>query len=169
MRKATVGAVGLASAAAIGASWMTGLHPQSTALAGVRVVGSSRAAVAAGPPVPSGTSNPSRSSTASRPSAAAVPAKPRAGSVTGALIQTPYGNVQVRIFFTGKRLTDVRALRLTDSSNTSVSISAQAEPILRQEALGAQSAQIDMVSGATYTSEGYQQSLQSAIDAAHLA
>jgi uncharacterized protein with FMN-binding domain len=48
-----------------------------------------------------------------------------------------------------------------------VQISASAAPILRQEALQAQSAQIDMVSGATYTSEGYQQSLQGALDAAH--
>jgi uncharacterized protein with FMN-binding domain len=84
-------------------------------------------------------------------------------------VQTPYGNVQVRVYYSGNRITRVRAIHLTDSSSTSVSISAGAEPILRQEALAAQSAQIDMVSGATYTSEGYQQSLQAAIDAAHLA
>jgi uncharacterized protein with FMN-binding domain len=47
-------------------------------------------------------------------------------------------------------------------------ISAGAEPQLRQEALQAQSAHIDTVSGATYTSEGYRQSLQAALDAAHL-
>ena len=63
----------------------------------------------------------------------------------------------------------MRAAHLTDSSGTSVSISNYAAPILRQEAVAAQSAQIDMVSGATYTSMAYQQSLQSAIDAAHLA
>lgn len=162
MRKATGGAVGLASAVAIGTSWVAGLHPQTAALAGVQVVGTgpSSRAVPAGPPVPSETRSIPRPSTAAR--------KP-SGSVTGALVQTPYGDVQVRVAFTGRHITDVRALRLTDSSGTSVSISAQAEPILRQEALAAQSAQIDMVSGATYTSEGYVQSLQSAIDAAHLA
>ena len=173
MRKATVGVVGLASAVAIGASWVSGLHPQSAALAGVRVVGPSTSSgtVAAGPPVPSRTRSSTGSASASRsPSGvASSSARPASGSVRGALVQTPYGNVQVRVYYTGKQITDVQALHLTDSSDTSVSISAGAEPILRQEALAAQSAQIDMVSGATYTSEGYQQSLQSAIDAAHLA
>jgi uncharacterized protein with FMN-binding domain len=74
----------------------------------------------------------------------------------------------VRVSFTGKKITDVHALKLTDSSGTSVSISAGAAPVLRQEAMAAQSSQIDVVSGATYTSEAYQQSLQAAIDAAHL-
>jgi uncharacterized protein with FMN-binding domain len=74
----------------------------------------------------------------------------------------------VRVSYTGRRITAVSALHLTDSSGTSVSISAGAEPILRQEAVSAQSAQIDVVSGATYTSEAYKQSLQAAIDAAHL-
>jgi uncharacterized protein with FMN-binding domain len=89
-------------------------------------------------------------------------------SVDGALVGTPYGNVQVRLTHLGSRITDIHAVQLTDSSQHSVDISAYAAPILRQEALAAQSAQIDMVSGATFTSEGYQQSLQAAIDAAHL-
>jgi uncharacterized protein with FMN-binding domain len=67
----------------------------------------------------------------------------------------------------GNRLTDVRAVHLTDSSSTSVQISAGAAPTLREEALSAQSANIDLVSGATYTSEGYKASLQAALDAAH--
>jgi uncharacterized protein with FMN-binding domain len=70
---------------------------------------------------------------------------------------------------TGHRLTDVTALHLTDSSSRSVSISAYAAPILRREALAAQSAKIDTVSGASYTSQGYQQSLQSALDLARAA
>jgi uncharacterized protein with FMN-binding domain len=77
--------------------------------------------------------------------------------------------VQVRIVVTGRRLTDVTALHLTDSSSRSVSISAYAAPILRREALAAQSARIDTVSGASYTSQGYQQSLQSALDLARAA
>jgi uncharacterized protein with FMN-binding domain len=72
------------------------------------------------------------------------------------------------VSFTGTRITAVHAVHLTDSSQHSVSISDRAAPTLRQEALSAQSAQIDVVSGATYTSEGYIASLQSAIDAAHL-
>ncbi|MEO7130875.1 MAG: FMN-binding protein [Dermatophilaceae bacterium] len=115
---------------------------------------------------------PTSSAGASGPSPAkaspAPAAQPRSGTATGALVNTEYGAVQVRITFVGKRITAVRATHLTDSSDTSVSISAQAAPILRQEAMTAQSAQVDMVSGATYTSAAYQQSLQSAIDAAHL-
>lgn len=83
-------------------------------------------------------------------------------------MSTPYGNVQVSATVVGHRLTDVRPLQLTDAGSTSVSISAAAVPVLQQEALSAQSANIDSVSGATYTSEGYKQSLQSALDQAHL-
>jgi uncharacterized protein with FMN-binding domain len=88
--------------------------------------------------------------------------------VLGGAADTPFGTVQVKVSYTGTKITNVRAVQLTDSSQHSVSISAYAAPILRQEALAKQSAQIDVVSGATYTSEGYIQSLQSAIDAAHL-
>ncbi len=84
----------------------------------------------------------------------------------GAVVNTQYGQVQVRIVVTGGRLADVTALHLTDSSGRSVAISAQAAPILRQEALTARSAKIDVVSGATFTSEAYIRSLQSALDAA---
>ena len=87
----------------------------------------------------------------------------------GGVAHTEYGDVQVRITVVGSRITDVTALHLTDSSRHSVRISAQAAPVLRTEALDKQSARIDMVSGATYTSDAYRQSLQSAIDAAHLA
>ncbi len=66
------------------------------------------------------------------------------------------------------RITDVKPLQLTNQGGRSVAISAGAVPILRTEALHAQSAKIDAVSGATYTSEGYRTSLQSAIDKAHL-
>jgi uncharacterized protein with FMN-binding domain len=93
---------------------------------------------------------------------------PRRREIDGGVAHTEYGDVQVHITVTGNRITDVRALHLTDSSRHSVRISAGAAPVLRSEALAQQSAQIDMVSGATYTSEAYQQSLQSAIDAAHL-
>jgi uncharacterized protein with FMN-binding domain len=92
----------------------------------------------------------------------------RSGSFTGDTIQTRYGPVQVRITVASGTITDVTALRLTNSDGRSVQISQQAAPILRQEALQAQSAQIQSVSGATFTSEGYTTSLQSAIDRAGL-
>ncbi len=76
--------------------------------------------------------------------------------------------MQVQITVANGKITDVTALQLTDQGGRSVQISAQAAPILRQEALQAQSAKIQSVSGATFTSEGYTTSLQSAIDKAGL-
>ena len=164
MRKGTTVLVGLAGIVTLGASWATGLTPKHATATGVHVVSSAKAGtpVAAAPPRPS--SGPSQAAAPSK----AAPAPPRSGTVDGAVVDTQYGSVQVRVSFTGKKITDVHALKLTDSSGTSVSISAGAAPVLREEALAAQSSQIDVVSGATYTSEAYQQSLQSAIDAAHL-
>ncbi|MFJ3380722.1 FMN-binding protein [Curtobacterium sp. NPDC090217] len=90
------------------------------------------------------------------------------GTFTGDATQTRYGPVQVRITVADGKITDVTALQLTDHDGRSVQISQQAAPILRQEALAAQSASIQAVSGATFTSEGYTTSLQSAIDKAGL-
>jgi len=90
------------------------------------------------------------------------------GTFTGDTTQTRYGPVQVQITVANGTITDVTALQLTNSDGRSVQISQQAAPILRQEALQAQSAQIQSVSGATFTSEGYTTSLQSAIDEAGL-
>ena len=176
MRKATTALVGLAGVVTLGASWAAGLTAKPAAVTGVHVVSGAKAGtpVAAAPPKPSKRSSSSSGSTSSgstssshKASTTPAPA-PQSGTVDGAVVGTQYGSVQVRVSFTGKRITNVHALQLTDSSGTSVSISAGAAPILRHEALAAQSAQIDVVSGATYTSEAYQQSLQSAIDAAHL-
>lgn len=86
--------------------------------------------------------------------------------VTGSTVQTKYGPVQVRISASGCRITDVVAIRLPTAESRSIQIDNRAVPILRQEALTAQSARINTVSGATYTSNGYRSSLQSALDAA---
>ncbi len=176
MRKTTSVIVGVASATAIAASWAAGLTPKHDAVGGVTLSAppasagrstdasptpSAKATSAAAPP--KHTSSGSKSSGSSASKAAA---RPR--TVDGGVASTQYGNVQVAITVTGSRITDVTALHLTDSSGHSVQISDYAAPILRHEALAKQSAQIDMVSGATYTSEAYQQSLQSAIDAAHI-
>ena len=179
MRKTTSVIVGVASATAIGASWAAGLAPKHDAVSGVTL-----SAPPAPPAPPASTSDASRGSGAAPTSAApsthakstsrsgskgaSKPAAPRPRTIDGGVANTQYGNVQVAITVTGSHITDVTALHLTDSSGHSARISAYAAPILRKEALSKQSAQIDMVSGATYTSEAYQQSLQSAIDAAHI-
>lgn len=89
------------------------------------------------------------------------------GPVTGPVVDTPYGSVQVQVTISGGKIVDVQALQLPFDRRRSQAISQFVAPVLRQEALAAQSAQIDLISGATYTSDGYAQSLQAALDKAH--
>ena len=93
--------------------------------------------------------------------------RPRATTVDGPVVDTQFGPVQVEIDVAAGRLADVVALQLP-TGRRSGQISSFAAPILRQEALQAQSAKIDTVSGATYTSDAYAQSLQAALDKAGL-
>jgi uncharacterized protein with FMN-binding domain len=86
------------------------------------------------------------------------------GQVTGQAIQIPFGTVQVQVTFQNGKITDVQALQMPSDQRHSSEISSYAAPQLRSEVLQAQSAQIDTISGATYTSMGYVQSLQSALD-----
>ena len=81
---------------------------------------------------------------------------------------TRWGPVQVRITVQGGKITDSHAVVYPNNNGRDVEINSYALPVLDQEAVQAQSANIDMVSGATVTSGGYLQSLQSAIDQAHL-
>ncbi|MFI9243899.1 FMN-binding protein [Streptomyces sp. NPDC053086] len=87
-------------------------------------------------------------------------------TITGDTVQTRWGPVQVRVEITDGRLTEVTAVDYPRDNPRDREINSYAIPRLRREALAAQSADIDMVSGATYTSTGYQQSLQSALDSA---
>jgi uncharacterized protein with FMN-binding domain len=93
-------------------------------------------------------------------------AKKGSGTFTGSVVQEPFGQVQVQITMTAGKITDVTALELPTHGRSGF-ISQSAAPILQGEALAAQSANIDTVSGATYTSDAYAQSLQSAIDQSH--
>jgi len=90
-------------------------------------------------------------------------------TVDGASYDTRYGPVQVQITVRSRRITRADAIDYPQGADRSREINSYAIPRLDQEALDAQSAQIDTVSGASYTSAGYRQSLQSAIDAAHKA
>lgn len=87
-------------------------------------------------------------------------------AVTGSTVQTRWGPVQVKITIKSGRLTDVTAVQYPTDNPRDQEINSYALPQLRTEALQAQSANIDTVSGATYTSDGYRQSLQSALDSA---
>jgi hypothetical protein len=87
--------------------------------------------------------------------------------VNGSVAQTRWGPVQVQVTIAGGRITDVQTLIYPSGNGHDAAINAYALPQLRQEVLDAQSAQIDAVSGATVTSDGYRESLQAALDAAH--
>ena len=90
------------------------------------------------------------------------------GTYTGDAVDTRWGPVQVRITVQGGKITSSDAVQYPQNNDRDVQINGYALPILNQEAVQQQSASIDTVSGATVTSDGYLQSLQSAIDQAHL-
>lgn len=87
-------------------------------------------------------------------------------TVQGSTVETRWGPVQVEVTLTDGKITKVTALQLPDGNPRDLEINDFAVPQLVEETLSAQSARIDAVSGATYTSDGYIQSLQSALDAA---
>jgi uncharacterized protein with FMN-binding domain len=89
-------------------------------------------------------------------------------TVTGSVAQTRWGPVQVQLAVAKGKITDVSVVQYPNGNGRDQEINSQALPILIQETVSAQSAHIDMVSGATVTSGGYLESLQSAIDKAGL-
>jgi uncharacterized protein with FMN-binding domain len=109
-------------------------------------------------------------------SGAGVPTPTQAGSdgtaatdtVTGDAVQTRWGPVQVELTVQNGTIADVSVVQYPDENSKDRQINARALPVLVSETLDAQGSGIDMVSGATVTSEGYVQSLQSALDEAGL-
>ncbi|MEI2827295.1 MAG: FMN-binding protein [Dermatophilaceae bacterium] len=118
------------------------------------------------PPVPA---TPGAARVPGQPATPATPAPPAGGSTfVGAAVGTRYGNVQVQITVADGRITSATVLQVPNRDRKDVMINSRAVPILNQAVVAAQSADIDMVSGATVTSMAYVQSLQSALDQAHL-
>ena len=104
---------------------------------------------------------------------ATAPAAPKAQSsttqtYTGDAVDTRWGPVQVQITVAAGKVTAAQAVQYPNNNGRDVEINSYALPVLSQEVVQQQSAQIDTVSGATVTSDGYLQSLQSALDQAHL-
>jgi hypothetical protein len=91
-----------------------------------------------------------------------------ATTVTGAAASTIYGPVQVQIMVKGSKVTAAKAVEYPQDTSRDSQINAFAIPVLDREAASVGSAKIDMVSGATYTSQGYITSLQSALDQAKI-
>jgi uncharacterized protein with FMN-binding domain len=125
--------------------------------------------IALGTPQPSPTPAPPTGGASSAPATASPTSAPRPAGRTGTFLGQPedvgYGTVQVRLTLTDGRITDVRAVQLPSGGRSS-EITAYAAPRLRSEVLAAQSASIDAVSGASFTSEGYAKSVQSVLDTA---
>ncbi|MGI5177594.1 FMN-binding protein [Dactylosporangium sp. CA-152071] len=124
---------------------------------------------------PAAATHPSGPSTAHAPAVASQPApgvrvvdpsRMMDGSHLGAVFTNPFGPVQVRADVRGGRLVDVVTVRLPTAAARGIEIGMRAAPVLREQSLERQSADLDTVSGATYTSDGYRRSLQSALDAA---
>jgi len=87
-------------------------------------------------------------------------------TIDGDPFDNRYGTVQVEVTLRGSQITNVTPLQMPTDRQRSADISQQAAPLLLQEVLQAQSAQIDIIGGASYTSQSYAQSLQSALDKA---
>ena len=85
------------------------------------------------------------------------------GVYTGPVTDAFYGNVQVQATIQGGKITDVTFLDYPHDRGTSVYINSQATPYLKQEAIQAQSANVDVVSGATQTSLAFIKSLTAAL------
>jgi uncharacterized protein with FMN-binding domain len=113
-------------------------------------------------------STPGSSATPSPSASSSTGTSTATKTYTGSVASTRWGDVQVTITVTDGKITDVAVPVYPSGNGKDQEINAYALPVLRQETLTAQSAGIDAVSGATVTSDGYLESLQSALDAAHL-
>ncbi len=163
MRTRAAVSAALASAGILIAGWHSGVHIADTS--------SAVASAATGTAGTTGTGTGTDDSTASSGSAGAgtTGASAKAvGTYAGSVVQTRFGSVQVQITVQAGKITDVTALQLTDAERKSVQISNRAAPLLRDEVLQSQSADVQTISGATVTSDAYLNSLQAALDAANL-
>jgi len=166
VRKRAVLASIFASAGVLVIGWQLGAattahDTASTPLTTAKATGSATSSATVG-----GTATPTASAAAPAAAAAAAAAAPTDGTWQGSTVGTPYGNMQVQVTISGGKITDVTPLQLTGPGGRSVQISNQAAPMLLQEVLAAQSANVSSIGGATYTSDGYLQSLQSALSQA---
>nr|WP_206070332.1 FMN-binding protein [Knoellia sp. DB2414S] len=153
------------STAGSGVASAAGTVAQAPTVAGSSSSGSSDSSSSSGSVSGSSSSDsPSSSSSGSSSSGTS------SGSTTysGDTVQTRWGPVQVQITVENGTITKSEAVVYPNGNHEDAQINGYALPILDQEVVQQQSASIDMVSGATVTSEGYLQSLQSAIDQAHL-
>jgi uncharacterized protein with FMN-binding domain len=156
------------SATAVGFAAVMAFHPKGTALSPSALTSTGTKSASVGSSSTSSSTVPSSGTTSTTvPPVSTTTAGSR--TVTGASVNYQYGILSVSITVSGHRITKVGIASLNDGGSfRSQSIDQQSIPILEQEALAAQSANIQGVSGASYTSEGFVQSLQSALSKAGL-
>jgi uncharacterized protein with FMN-binding domain len=138
-----------------------GFHAHQPATTAAATDAATTSSASSGSPGASESSSSSGSSSSSSGSSSSG-----TGTVTSDSVDTRYGPIQLRVTISSGGITAIEPLQLPSGDPKSAQISSYAEPQLRQSALAKQSASIDAVSGATYTSEGYRTALQSALDAA---
>src|SRR4051794_11998146 len=112
------------------------------------------------------TSTSAGSSGSSAPSTSSTKSSSGTKTATGDAMQTRYGPAQVRVTVSNGKIMKIEAVQLQNGDAKSQAISSNAAPILQQSVLAKQTAAVDTVSGATYTSLSYEASLQSALDKA---
>ncbi len=156
MRRAVVAT----SATAAGIVLLLSLKPHGSA-------GTAAAVSSAGSGADTGSSGAGASSPSAAPSGGSgAAAAGGVRSVTGTAANTRYGPVQVKVTLDGTKITKIDVVEYPSHDRRDQEINSYALPLLNQEAIDAQSAAIDVVSGATFTSQGYTSSLQSALDQA---
>lgn len=116
----------------------------------------------------SGSPSSSPSSSSSGATSTTVPAPTGVRTATGTNEQFGYGAMAVKVTVNGSKITDVSVASIQTAEPTSAQICSEVIPMLRQEVMRAQSARINGISGATYTSEAYAYSLQAALDKLHV-
>ncbi|MDQ0799337.1 FMN-binding protein [Arthrobacter sp. SLBN-112] len=158
-----IAAAAFASAGILLAGWQAG-----TQVSGISTVATGTTAAGTTGATGTGSSGAGSSGATGSSSTSGSSGSTASGIYKGTAVQTRFGPVQVQITVANGKITDVTALQLTNTDGKSIQISNRAAPLLRSEALAAQSASIKTISGATVTSSAYVTSLQAAIDAAHL-
>lgn len=167
MRRSTAAAVGTLTGAALIIGVRLSVTPAAAPVASAPVADVAGATTTSAPPASSSSKKPAGSSSGKK-KASATSAAPKSGlkdgSFAGSGVKDPYGTVQVSIKIEGGKITAADATYPT--AGNSATINPGAVKTLKEETLTAQSAKVAAVSGATYTSAAYAQSLQSALDSA---
>jgi uncharacterized protein with FMN-binding domain len=163
MKRGVVTAMSAVTVAVVGLSLRSSAQPAASPDPEAAVAVKQPASVKARP------ARPSRKKSTGRTTPSPTPTATRTVTVNGDLVDTDYGPVRVQLTMQGGRIIRARAVDHPQGGGQTDAINSFAIPVLDKEAVAAQSSKIDTVSGATFTSGGYRQSLQSALDAAHKA